>query len=103
MRAAWLAAPGSAYDCGLMICLLFAVILQGATIQVEVRSNGAPLAGAQVVAAGVTRVTDAQGLVSFDAPAGTLEITVLKDGYVPVKTTLQAGGGRTSPVVVDLE
>ena len=83
--------------------LLLALFVQATTIQVQVRSDGAPLAGAQVVADGVTRVTDAKGIASFEATPGKIEISVLKDGYVAVKSTLVAGPGRINPLVVDLE
>ena len=86
-----------------MLLLLLALFAQSTTIQVQVRSDGAPLAGAQVVAAGATRVTDAKGIASFEATPGKIEISVLKDGYVAVKSTLVVGGGRINPLVVDLE
>ena len=86
-----------------MTFLLLGLFFQAATIQVEVRSDGAPVGGAQVVLAGVTRVTDAKGLASFEASPGSLEITVRKEGYVEVTSTLQAAAGRTQPLVVNLE
>ena len=86
-----------------MLMLLLALFVQATTIQVQVRSDGAPVAGAQVVATGVTRVTDGKGIVSFEVVPGAIEITVLKDGYVPVTTSVQAIGGRAQPLVVTLE
>jgi iron complex outermembrane receptor protein len=86
-----------------MILLMFALFFQSATIQVEVRSDGASVPGAQVVVAGVIRLTDEKGITSFEAPSGPLEVTVRKDGYVDVTSTLQATVGRPNRLVVQLE
>src|SRR5829696_4273361 len=89
-----------------MLLLLLALFSQSghsASIQIEVRSAGAPVAGAAVSVARATRVTDANGLAVVDVAPGRLEITVLKEGYVPATTSLVAVAGRTERLVVNLD
>ena len=49
-----------------------------------------PLAGAQVVAAGRTSETNAEGRVTLQVPAGEVQITVIKERFAPVTITVTA-------------
>jgi iron complex outermembrane receptor protein len=73
------------------------------TLNVEVRANGTPVANADVVVAGRTHQTDAAGMVSVTAAAGTVDITVTKNGWVPVTSSLQLQGGTQQRVIVALQ
>ncbi len=73
------------------------------TIQVEVRSGGLPVSGAEVVVAATTHVTDAKGTVRVPMVVGVLEMTVAKAGYVPLTFTVTVDADRPQPVIVDLE
>jgi outer membrane receptor for ferrienterochelin and colicins len=74
-----------------------------AVIQVDVRFNSAPVAHATVVINGTTYETPASGSVSANVPAGTIEITAVKEGFVPTTTSVTVQGGQTQQVVIDLQ
>jgi outer membrane receptor for ferrienterochelin and colicins len=73
-----------------------------ATIRVEVRTAGVPVAAADVVVAGRTYRTNADGVVLIDVPPGTIEITIVKEDLVPVTTSIAVMAGQVQPVLVDL-
>ena len=72
-------------------------------MRVEVRSGGQPVAGAEVVIGGGTHLTDEHGTLSLTVAPGRHEITVVKDGFVPVTSVIEVTAGRTQPVLVTLE
>ena len=92
----------------LLLALLWTVLPAGesaqapATVRVEVRRGADPVAGADVVVNGMTQRTGADGIVSVAVAPGTVEITVVKDGFAPVSSRLKVAAGRTQPVLVDL-
>jgi iron complex outermembrane receptor protein len=73
-----------------------------ASVGVEVRSAGEPVAGATIAAAGTIMLTDRDGTASIAVPPGTVEITVSKDGYLPAATTLTVSAGERRDLQVDL-
>src|SRR3972149_1054811 len=87
-----------------MLCLVIVFLIQDprATVRVEVRANEAPAAGAVVVMAGTTHVTDQFGIVRATVPPGTMAITIAKDGFVPVTATVDAVAGEERAVIVEL-
>ena len=89
----------------LLACLLIGLLVQDqrATIRVEVRAKDKPLAGATVIVANTTHLTDEQGIVRPGAAPGRVEITVSKDGYVPATATVDAVVTEERSVTVDLE
>jgi len=97
------------FSYALLICALAcnpaAAVAQGPTavVQIEVRSAGMPVAGAEVVVGGTTHVTDAKGAVAATVAAGRLDITVTKEGFLPVTSTVTASAGQTQMVLVALE
>jgi hypothetical protein len=54
---------------------------QDASVRVEVRSEGKPVAGASVVVNGVAHEADDHGLVTVAVPAGAVDIGVTKAGF----------------------
>lgn len=88
----------------LIIAALFAIALQApaTAIHVVVRTAAAPVAGADVVVLGRTYHTDAGGAVTIDVAAGAVEVTVAKEDFVPVTTTVTVAAGQTQDVVVTI-
>ena len=72
-------------------------------IRVEVRAGADPVAGATVVAAGTTQVTDAAGVALVQAPAGVVQVTVAYEGFVPVTVSVTLAAGEEPVVRVELE
>ena len=70
-------------------------------VRVEVETDSTPLADVEVIAIGTTRLTDATGLAVFDAPPGTIQVTVVRDGFVPVTVPIEVIAGQ--PLVVRIE
>jgi len=73
-----------------------------ATLQIEVRSDSAPVADATIVVNGVTYRTPATGVVTVTAPAGAVEITAVKEGVLPITTTVTVQTGETRQVQIEL-
>jgi outer membrane receptor for ferrienterochelin and colicins len=86
----------------LLLVLTPAVQAQRATLRVEVRSDGAPVAAADVVIGGQTYRTNAQGTVSVDVPAGPVDVTVVKEGFAPLTTSITVQANQVQPLLVDL-
>ncbi|MGH6691615.1 MAG: PEGA domain-containing protein, partial [Gammaproteobacteria bacterium] len=72
-------------------------------VRVEVRAGGAPVADAEVVVNGVAFRTGADGLVDAPVSAGAVDITVVRDGFAPITTSVTVAAGQTQAVVVELE
>jgi outer membrane receptor for ferrienterochelin and colicins len=75
----------------------------GAEIQLVVRSATGPVPRAQVVVAGKTSETDADGRITLQLAPGPVEITVVKDGFKPVTVSATAVAGRPQVVPILLE
>jgi iron complex outermembrane receptor protein len=73
------------------------------TVRVEVKHGEQGICGASVVANGESHLTDCEGLVSFLAAAGGLEIVVAKDGFLPVATFVDVKEGEENLLRVALE
>lgn len=74
-----------------------------ARVRVEVRSGSAPVASADVVVNGTTLKTDAEGIASTAVTPGAVDITIVKEGFAPVTTTVTVAAGQTQTVLVDLQ
>lgn len=73
------------------------------TLLVEVRGDTDAVAGAEVVLAGTTQLTDAQGVARFQVPAGAVEITVLHTGFMPVTVATVIAVGADQRLRVELQ
>ena len=76
---------------------------QTATLVIEVRSAGQPVAGADVIVGGTTSRTDKTGTVSISVPAGLTQITIVKEGFAPLTSSVTVAAGQRQPVLVDLQ
>ena len=74
-----------------------------ATIRVTVTAGDQPVADAEVAVGGKTSRTDASGTVAVPVPAGRVEITVVKAGYLPVTVSVEITAGTTRDVAIALE
>jgi outer membrane receptor for ferrienterochelin and colicins len=91
-----------------VLALLVSLSFQGgrsgqSAIACTVTAGGTPVAGAEIVVAGRTYVTDGRGEVRIDVTPGATELTVVKDGFAPVTTTITVAGGQQQPVTIELE
>jgi outer membrane receptor for ferrienterochelin and colicins len=76
---------------------------QTATVRVQVRASEKPVEGAEVVVAGTTHRTDASGSTTIVIVPGTVEVTVLKSGFVPTTASVQVAAGESRDVVVEMQ
>ena len=93
----------------LILPVLFAAVSAGAAgqepgrVRVEARAGTDAVAGAVVVVAGTTRVTDAAGVAVVPAPAGEVQVTVARDGFAAVTVPVTLAAGQERVVRVELE
>ena len=66
---------------------------QTGTIRIQVRAAEKPVEDAEVVVAGATSRTDAAGTTTVVTVPGTVEVTVVKAGFVPATATVQVAAG----------
>jgi iron complex outermembrane receptor protein len=74
-----------------------------ASLLIEVRTPDGPVADADVVVRGVTHRTDAAGRVTLPAMTGTIEVTVIKVGFVPVTAFVRVPVDGQRQLIVDLQ
>ena len=74
-----------------------------ATIACTVTAHGVTVPGAEIVVAGKTYVTDARGEVRIGVAPGSIALTVIKEGFAPVTTTIAVASGPPQPVTIELE
>jgi iron complex outermembrane receptor protein len=88
-----------------VVCLQAAALAQNpsATIRVHVRAESQPVENAEVLVAGGVHKTDASGTTEVSVPAGQVELTVVKSGYVTATAQLTVTAGARQEVTVDLE
>ena len=72
------------------------------TVRVHARAADKPVAGAEVVVAGVTHITDSTGTATIVTTPGTVDITVIKPGFTPTTASVQVVASATQDVVVQL-
>ena len=73
------------------------------TVRVHARAADKPVAGAEVVVAGATHITDSTGTATIVTTPGTVDITVIKPGFTPRTASVQVMAGATQDVVVELQ
>ena len=92
---------------GVLVLLLFFPIQSDqavqATIACTVTAHGVTVPGAEIVVAGKTYVTDARGEVRIGVAPGSIALTVIKEGFAPVTTTIAVASGPPQPVTIELE
>jgi iron complex outermembrane receptor protein len=81
----------------------FAAGQPATTIRVDVRSGEAAVPDAEVIVNGMTYKTDPDGTVSISVAPGTLTITVAKESFAPVTSSVTVAAGQTQRVLVELQ
>jgi hypothetical protein len=76
---------------------------QAATVRIQVRASEKPVEDAEVVIAGTTHRTGADGTTTVVTVPGTVDITVLKSGFAPATASVQVAAGATQDVLVELQ
>ena len=87
----------------LVLAIARGALAQTTSLRVEVRQAGAAVAGAAVVIDGRTSMTDARGIASIAVALGTLQITVVKEGFEPQTVSFELGTGETRAITINLE
>ena len=76
---------------------------QTGTVRVDVvTGTGEPVASAEVIVAGVTYRTSELGVALLDVPAGSVQVTVVREGFVPITIPIDVVPGREHRVSVEL-
>lgn len=86
----------------LVVCGGAVTSARQSAVRIEVRAEDRPIEGARVTAGEATATTDADGRAALVLPAGAMAITVTKDGFVDVSTTLTVVAGEDASLVVTL-
>jgi outer membrane receptor for ferrienterochelin and colicins len=88
------------------VCLLLAggaaAQDEPATLLVEVRADGVPVEGADVVVRGLAFRTDATGRVTVRAAPGTAQVVVIAAGFATERTAVTLGSGIEQTLLVGL-
>lgn len=71
-------------------------------IRVEVRAGADAVAGAEVIVAGTSHVTDATGVALVPAPPGAAAVTVVREGFFPVTVTIPPAVGAERILRIEL-
>ena len=71
------------------------------TVRIEVRAESAPVEGAIVSSGGRSSTTDAGGVVTWTMVPGPVQLTVVKDGFLPATVDAIVTGAHF-PIVVNL-
>jgi iron complex outermembrane receptor protein len=74
-----------------------------AMLEVEVRFESAPAAGTMVIIDGTTYKTPASGRLSIAVAPGIVDVTAVKDGFLPATTKVEIEAGQTRRIVVELQ
>src|SRR5688500_11187321 len=74
-----------------------------ATLTIEVRFNAMPVADATVIINGTTRVTGREGTLTVPVAPGTMQVTVVKEGFAAATTTVTVQPGQLQPILVELQ
>jgi outer membrane receptor for ferrienterochelin and colicins len=85
------------------LCASSALAQSPALVQVEVQFKGGPVEGVTVVVSGATFTTPSTGSVSASVSSGKVDITAVKEGFLPATTTITLQPGQTQRVVIDLQ
>src|SRR6476646_10203115 len=88
----------------LLLSLVFPTFSQErATIRVEVKFNSAPVERAAVSVNGDTVQTDRNGIAVRSAALGGVEITAVKEGFLPARASLPVNEAREWQIVLELQ
>jgi iron complex outermembrane receptor protein len=77
--------------------------VQPTVVRVTVKAAGQPVPEAEVIVAGKTFRTEADGVVTIPLDPGKTEITAAKEGFAPSTISLEITAGATRDVVIELQ
>jgi outer membrane receptor for ferrienterochelin and colicins len=89
-----------------LVCLCATSVVaqsQLGTIRVQVRVEDKPVEKAEVVVGGASHYTDAAGAAQIQVPAGEVELTVVKAGYVTMTVKVMVVAGAQRDVSIELQ
>ena len=91
-----------------ILALLLSWSLQGGQavpsgIICTVTAGGTPVPGVEIILAGRTHLTDRRGEARIEVGPGSIELTVVKAGFVPVTTIIAVGNGQLQPMTIELQ
>lgn len=72
------------------------------SLRLEVHTGTDPVANAEVVVGGTTHLTDSQGVAVIQTSAGPGQVTVLREGFLPVTVPVDVVAGRERVVRIEL-
>jgi hypothetical protein len=73
------------------------------TLEVRVRGRSGPVDQAEVRAAGVTAITNAEGRATLSVPAGNHEVVISRFGFATAKLHVTVPAAGKADVTVELE
>jgi outer membrane receptor for ferrienterochelin and colicins len=73
------------------------------SIRVHVRTGAAPVGDAQIVVNGATYRTADDGNLLLAVPAGAVSVTVSKEGFAPLTSTVTVAAGQTQAIEFELQ
>jgi len=85
------------------LLLLASLQMSQATLAFKVTADDAPVEGAEIVVNGRTHKTDMNGEARIAIAPGSVEATVVKEGFAPVATAIVVAAGQTQAVLIQLE
>ena len=85
------------------IATAWATAQSQATLAIEVRLNAMPVADATVIINGATHMTGPKGTLTALVAPGTMQVTVVKEGFAPTTTTVTVQPGQLQPILVELQ
>ena len=74
-----------------------------ATLQIEIREDSAAVSDVTVVVNGTSYTTPATGVLLVNVSPGAIEITAVKEGFVPVTTTVNVQTGEMRQLLIELQ
>lgn len=79
------------------------LLAQAETVEVRVVSGGSPVEGAQVAVGSSGGITDAEGALQLNLPAGEYLLIVTRIGYAEAERAIVVTAGQSTNVLIELE
>ena len=81
----------------------FAAQPSSGTVHLTVRASDKPVDGAEVLVAGVTHLTDASGRLTLTQAPGSIDLTIVKEGFAPITLSVTVAADVAQEVLVELQ
>lgn len=86
-----------------LLLLLASLQVSQSALACRVTAGDVPVVGAEIVVNGQTYVTDPNGEVRISVAPGSIDLTVVKEGFAPVTTSIAVAAGQVQPVLIELQ